>query len=615
MCGIFAYSGPRDVKKVLIEGLKNLEYRGYDSAGVAFFNGGHVHRSRVCGGVSELEKKTQALSCKSSLGIGHTRWATHGAPLEKNAHPHHSRFTYVVHNGVIENEQEIKKIIKAKNFSSDTDTELIPHLIDHFCEKEKLDFLQSTLRSIPLLKGSYAVVAINEERADEMIAFKSGPPLILCKDGNNEFFISSDLQAIGKKTFEILFLEDKEVLFLKKNQFQIFNFQGKKIDRKFKKYSSQKTYNGKGNYPHFMLKEILEQPQALTNLISNHIDKNHQEFGFKLSKGNEKEFESLIRNSSEILILACGSSYYSALFAKYFLESIGKMKINVEMASEFIYRKAFVSEKTLSLFISQSGETADILTALKQIKARGLKSLCLCNVKDSSLDRKTDFSLSMEAGPEVAVASTKTFSNSLIALSFLAFYLAKVKGHLDLKEEHSFVKALLALPSYIEKVLHCDQFFLTLMEKLKNFKTFFYLGRGAYYPIALEGALKLKEIAYLHAEAYPSGEMKHGPLAMIDKETAVLVLLPYSGVLYKKSLINLKEARSRGACIFSIGGREGDSDLKKNSDEHLLLPESHELFHPLLTLIPLQLMAYFISKSYGYNVDRPRNLAKSVTVE
>lgn len=614
MCGIFAYSGPRNVTEVLIEGLKGLEYRGYDSAGVAFFESGRVQRLRVCGGVNELKKKIQSLDHKNSLGIGHTRWATHGAPAEKNAHPHHSHFIYVVHNGVIENAEEIKQIIDPKNLLSDTDTELIPHLIHHFCKTENLDFLQSVFKSIHWMKGSYAVVVINEKQPDEIIAFKSGPPLILCK-GDNEFFISSDPQAVTQQGVEMIFLEDEEVLHLKKNKFQIFNFKAEKVSRKFKKYSFQEVDKDKGNHPHFMIKEILEQPQSLTRLMNSHIDKNKQEIIFKLSKGSEKDFNKLFKSSPELTILACGSSYYSAVFAKYFLEDIGKIRVNVEMASEFIYRESFISKGSPVLFISQSGETADILTAFKQTEKLGLKSLSLCNVKDSSLDRKTDFSLSMSAGPEVAVASTKSFSASLMALSLFAFHLAKLKGNLDSKQEQDFVQQILALPSLMEKVLHCDQFFLKIMKKLKSFKAFFYLGRGLYYPIALEGALKLKEIAYLHAEAYPSGEMKHGPLAMIDKSTAVVALLPYSGTIYKKSLINLKETQSRGACIISIGGREGDEELKNVSDYHLPLPESHKLFHPLLTLIPLQVMAYYISRSYGYNADRPRNLAKSVTVE
>lgn len=614
MCGIFAYSGPRNVTEALIKGLKKLEYRGYDSAGLAFFNGDHIRRFRVCGGVDELEKKIRGVSNYSSLGIGHTRWATHGAPSEKNAHPHHFHSVYVVHNGVIENMEEIKQIIGEKTFSSDTDTEVIPHLIHHFCEMENVDFLTGVFKSLPFLKGSFAVAVVNEEQPGEIIAFKSGPPLVLCK-GKNEFFISSDLQALNQEDIEMIFLEDEELLHIKGDRFQIFDFHGKKIVREFKKHSPTPSVSGKGPHPHFMIKEILEQPHTLARLMDGHIDKHKEEIVFRLAKGNEKEFNGLFKASSELVILACGSSYHSALFARYILEDLARLRVHVEVASEFIYRKIFIPKRTPVFFISQSGETADILTALKQTEQMGLKNLSLCNVKDSSLQRKSNFVLSMEAGPEQAVASTKTFSASLMALSLLAFHLAKIKAVLDRDREQDFVRQVLALPSYMEKVLHCDQFFLEIMEKLKNFKAFFYLGRGVYYPIALEGALKLKEVAYLHAEAYPSGEMKHGPLAMIDKHTAVVALLPHKGLLYQKSLINLKEAKSRGACIITIGGKTEDSELKNLSDEHLSLPQSHAWLHPLLALIPLQMMAYYVSRSYGYNADRPRNLAKSVTVE
>ena len=686
MCGIFAYSGPRNVTEVLIKGLKALEYRGYDSAGVAFFNKNKISRFRVCGGVSELETQmpvTLKKFSKSStsknqqdlyLGIGHTRWATHGAPNKKNAHPHQANFIYVVHNGVIENTDEIKQIIRFKKLLSDTDTELIPHLIHHF--SQQCDLLQSVIKSVKCIKGSYAVVAIDERQPKEMIAFKSGPPLVLCQ-GDNEFFISSDPQAVDKKISHIIFLEDEEILHLKNNNFKIFNFKGEKVFRKWTHFVKAKTNSDKGQHPHFMIKEILEQPDCLKRLIFKHIDKNKKQVLLKLLKGSEKEFNTLIKKVTEINILACGSSYYSALFAKYFLEQLSSIRVNVEIASEFIYRQPFISKQALQLFISQSGETADILTALKQIQQRGLKSLSLCNVESSSLNRKTDFCLSMEAGPEVAVASTKSFSASLMSLAFFSFYFSKIKGYQDfdflksvkdqitgnsqteeqnqqtgenqtegqnqqakkdqqanknqtegqnkdkylskkqdlLKQEQEFSQHCLALPAFVEKALKTDQFFLEIMEKLKSFKAFFYLGRGPYYPIALEGALKLKEVAYLHAEAYPSGEMKHGPLAMIDKNTAVIALLPPEGVLYKKSLISLKETRSRGACIISIGGCKEDKELKKLSHYLLTLPKSHKLLHPALCLIPLQMMAYYISRSYGYNADRPRNLAKSVTVE
>ena len=614
MCGIFAYSGSRNVTEVLIQGLTKLEYRGYDSAGIAFFDKNSLQRLRVRGGVKGLKNKTQSLSNKGGLGMGHTRWATHGPPSEKNAHPHHSDSIYVVHNGVIENVTEIKQMIPNNKIISETDTELIAHLISYFHQSKKLSFLDSVLKSAPLLKGSFAVVCMHAKKPEEIIAFKSGPPLILAKQ-EKDLFISSDLHALEGEG-EALFLEEEEILYLKGRQFQIFNFKGKKIKRAFKKISKKSSSpldSSKGKHPHFMIKEILEQPLVLSQIIAHHIDTSSKKLVFKSSKGRQTELKKLLQDSSEILILACGSSYYAGLFAKYFLEDIAKIKVSVEMASEFIYKKTVVLPHTLAVFISQSGETADILTALQQTKRMGLKSLCFCNVQNSSLERKTNFCVSLLAGKEIAVASTKSFFASVFSLSLFAFFIAKAKG--GLKEEKKIIANLLSLPGHSKKVLGCDQFFLEIMEKLKSFKTFLYLGRGLYYPMALEGALKLKEIAYLHAEAYPSGEMKHGPLAMIDKKTAVVALLPAGGILYQKSLTNLREAKSRGAYLISIGGKAKDSELRALSDSFLSLPAKHDFTGSLLSIIPLQMMAYYLSRSFGYNVDQPRNLAKSVTVE
>jgi len=610
MCGIFAYSGSKKTDKILIQGLKNLEYRGYDSAGVAFFEDNKIKRYRVCGGVEELEKHIPSSLAKRELGIGHTRWATHGRPSKINAHPHKAGSVYVVHNGVIENADQIKSRISAKSLVSETDTELIALMIDFFMQSENLDFFKAILKSLPLLKGSYAVVTLCGQNPKEMIAFKSGPPLILAKK-DRDFFISSDWQALEDE-LEVLFLEDEEILLLKDNQIQIFNFKGDPIQRDFQKKSKKKEpATQKGKHPHFMIKEILEQPEVFSSLITTHLDLNKSQIDLKLSKGSLEALNQSLKNSSQLLILACGSSYFTGLFAKYVLEDLAGLSVQVEVASEFIYRKAHLLSKTSVLFISQSGETADILTAFKQIEKENLTSLSLCNVANSTLDRKSHFSLNMQAGKELAVASTKSFSASLLSLIFLAFHIKKIKYEINEKEESDFIKELLKLPFLIKPLLNSGNFFLEIMEELKNCKNFFYLGRGFYYPIALEGALKLKEIAYLHAEAYPSGEMKHGPLAMIDKNTLLLALLPPESLLYQKSLTNIKEALSRGARLIAIGGEK-----KLKESQHLLkLPKTHPLLHPLLSLIPLQMMAYYISRSYGYNADRPRNLAKSVTVE
>ncbi len=645
MCGIFAYSGSRSVPDILIEGLKKLEYRGYDSSGLAFFHQNHIKHFRVCGGVSKLENLLDQNSYKGHLGIGHTRWATHGSPSKENAHPHKASSIYVVHNGVIENESELRRKVDSSLLTSETDTELIAHLISNFYEKERPDLLKSVLKVTELLKGSYAVVALCEEKPEELIAFKKGPPLMLCK-GKGDYFISSDPYVSGEYSNQVLFLDDEEVLYLKKDQFEVFNFQGKKIKKEFETVDYNQSLSEKKGYPHFMLKEIFEQPHCISRALSSYLDKDKQTLNLKVSKGSQKDFDALFEKNSQILIVACGSSYYAGLFAKYIIESIVPIRVDVEMASEFIYRKSFIPKGTPVLSISQSGETADILTALKQVEERGLESISLCNVKGSTLDRKTKYSLYMEAGKEVGVASTKTFSSSLVVLSLLGMHISKIKKHLPVDKEKEWIKDLLSLPAYMKEVLNCDKFFMETVETFKKFSGFFYVGRGLYYPIALEGALKLKEIAYLHAEAYPSGEMKHGPLAMIDENIVAVVLLPSGGKLYEKTLTNLKEIKARGAYIIGLGGASKEEELEKLAssqfaekngsnqitekngsnnntmgeleklcDHQMVLPKINHLFHPILSLIPLQMMAYSISRSYGYDADRPRNLAKSVTVE
>ena len=633
MCGIFAYSGPSDPTDLLLDGLKDLEYRGYDSAGLAFFDqAGRVRRLRVCDGVKALSQKVKQQNIQSSpcgLGIAHTRWATHGPPSEKNAHPHRFGSVYAVHNGVIENEAEIKSLIKPKRLLSDTDTELIPCLIDHFRQTEGLDFLQSALKTARKLKGAFAVALIDEQNPGHLLAFKMGPPLVFGRNVKRACFIASDPGALASCADKMIILEDEELLEIKGQDFKFFNFKGSRRSKRFQKHLQEPQKANKGRFPHFMLKEIFEQPEVIRRLIQTHRPLFNEkqlspapakktragEVSLQLEKGSLKDLNSAFKKAPEILILACGSSWHAGLWAKYILEEWAGVKVSVETASEFVYRKSALLQDSLALFISQSGETADILSALKITSQKKLKSLSLCNVAHSSLERKTDFSLKMMAGPEIAVAATKSFSASLVLLSFLSSHLCHLKGLLPSAEQKLLLKELSALPDMIHKLLSQDKFFLKIMQQLKKFKKFFYLGRGPYYPLALEGALKLKEIAYLHAEAWPAGEMKHGPLAMIDSQSLVTVLLPSKGDLYKKSLINLKEAKARGASIISIGGNPRDKAIEASSSAYMPLPETHSALKPLLALPLLQMMAYYIARSYGYNVDRPRNLAKSVTVE
>lgn len=614
MCGIFAYSGSQDIKHTLISGLKDLEYRGYDGAGIAFYSKNNIHRVRASD-VKKLETKSKLLNYTGSLGIGHTRWATHGRAIEKNTHPQQAHSLYVVHNGIIENYQDIKTCIKAKNFKSDTDTEVLPHLIHYFMKTQNISFLKSIFKTVKKLEGSYSAVVLNKKDPDTMIAFKSGPTLLFCKSDKG-FIISSDPQTISKDVKQIYFLKDEQIVYIKKDKFQFYNFQGKKISVKFQNHYFVKNAKQKNKYSHFMLKEISEQPKVLRQLALKHIHKDQKKIQLKLTKGNQNTFDSILKKSKDLLIIGCGSSYNAALFAKYIFEDITNIKVTTEIASEFIYKNNISKHrKSLVLLISQSGETADILTALKQLKKYRMNTLSLCNVNNSTLDRDTDFTLNMEAGPEISVASTKTFLASLTSLLYFAIYFAQLQKQIKAQQVRLIIPSLITLPTHIEALLSYNQFFQNATKTLKKFKNFFYLGRGCHYPIALEGALKLTEIAYLDARAYPSGEMKHGPLAMIDKNTLVINVTPCSGILYKKSLINIIEAKTRGARIMSIGGKSKDKELKKISNYFLPVPESHPYIQAIYSLIPLQIMAYHISKSLNRNVDKPRNLAKSVTVE
>lgn len=618
MCGIFAYIGPRPPQEALMEGLKKLEYRGYDSSGIAFFEGEKIQTVKALGDISHLQERVQKNSLHSktntlqkmnppvSLGMGHTRWATHGPPTEENAHPHQGGPVYVIHNGVIENEQSLRGMLSGIRFQSQTDSELIAHLINSYYQKKGKSFLTAVLKAKQFLKGSYAVVTLCETEPETLIAFKNGPPLILCR-GEKELFLSSDPHAVFGSAHQVLFLEDGDTLFLKEQKWRVFNSEGKKVKRAFSKLDLKENLSEKKGYPHFMLKEIFEQPQVIRKSISSHT----QNGKFYFSKENNETFKTLISNTKEIVIIACGSSYHAGLYGRYIIENLSGIKVSVEIASEFIYRDPVILPYTTLFFISQSGETADTLSALKWSKKKGINSISLCNVQNSTLDRLSDYSLFMDAGQEIGVASTKSFMASLMSLSLFAVQLAQLKNKLN--KEKVLLSALLSLPSYMEQALSYDKFFLSVTGRLKKFKGFFYLGRGPYHPIALEGALKLKEIAYTHAEGYPAGEMKHGPLALIDENMAVVALLPPAGSkLYEKTLVNLKETKSRGAFLIAVGEGEEVSAL---CNYHLPLQEIHPFFHPLLSIIPLQMMAYFISRELGYNADKPRNLAKSVTVE
>lgn len=612
MCGIVGYLGDKNPKDVLVEGLRTLEYRGYDSAGVAILDHGHFKRVRVEGKLTNLSNRLSDETFSGHLGIAHTRWATHGPPIEKNAHPHHHDGVVLVHNGIIENYVDLKKELGngGSVFESDTDSELVVHLISKEVKKTG-DLLKAVQNVLPRLEGAYSIVAVWDGQPDRFVAFKKGPPLIF-GFGKEEMLVASDVQAIVPHTKRIVHLEDEQILLALKDEFQIFDAQGNQLSIAPREITWTTEKAEKGGHPHFMMKEIFEQPRAVAQALQPHVDVTHHSVEMKFSGKGEITVEEL-KDFERIFIVACGTSYYAGLVGEYMIERLAGLPVECDIASEFRYRYPVLPKNSLFISISQSGETADTLAAVRLAKASGAKILSICNVPESSIDREAHASLRMSAGVEVGVASTKAFTATLTLLSLLSLQIAKAVGKLKPDEENHYVEELLGTPSRMETVLAFDSYFAEASETLKTHKGFLYLGRGVHYPIALEGALKLKELAYMHAEGYAAGEMKHGPLALIDREMAVVVLAP-KDELYEKTLSNLEEARARGGNIISIGSL-GDPRLEELSEHYLALPEASWFTLPLLEVIPLQLLSYHVADSLGHDVDQPRNLAKSVTVE
>ncbi len=622
MCGIIGYLGDKKVSEVLLKGLKALEYRGYDSAGVAIANADTVTRLRAPGKLVNLEKIVSEIKPLGRMGIGHTRWATHGKATEENAHPHSSENIYLVHNGIIENYYELKSSLKEEGFTftSETDSELIAHLYCKFMnggvsvnERSKSkcsDFLEATLKVKSMLKGAFAVLAIDKNQPDVMIGFKHGPPLLLARSKtSDEYFFASDALALIEDADEVHYLNDGEIAVVESKKIDLLNEKLEFIKPTWTKLSWNPEQVSKHGYEHFMLKEIYEQPIAFKNAISPHIT-DQQKIRIDPSSGLNSD---ILKDVSRLFIVACGTSYYAALYAKYAIEKYSGIPVEVDIASEFRYREPCLPKDSLLMVLSQSGETADTLAALRLAKDLDVKTISLCNSKASTIDRESDYKLYMNSGPEIGVASTKAFTSSLGVLSVLALFLAKTVGRLDEKTEEGFITSLLSLPSKMEAALAYDTYFEKASKSFRNFKGYLYMGRGSHYPIALEGALKMKELAYKHAEGYAAGEMKHGPLALIDEDMLIFMLCP-SDFLYEKTLSNLEEAKARGGYIVSVGTAD-DEKLKEVSDQYLSLPEADELTTPMLEVLPVQLLAYHVSKAMGHDVDQPRNLAKSVTVE
>lgn len=627
MCGIVGYLGPQNPKDIIVNGLKKLEYRGYDSAGVAILHEGRTKRVRALGKLKALEEKLNFEEFDGHIGIGHTRWATHGKPSERNAHPHQVRGINLVHNGIIENYMEIREELKSQgaDITSDTDSELVAHLIANEIEETK-DLYKAVEKTLDKIRGAFSILVMWEEEPDRLIAFKDGPPLVVGL-AETEVFVASDVQALIQYTKKFVYLEDREIVNIKGVDVKFLSANGYPIQKKSVDLNWNPEMVEKQGYKHYMLKEIYEQPRAVAAAIEPHVDAetftvtlknvgfnhNPQQLTDLDSSADWKKTQEIFKDIERVFFIACGTSSYAGQVGKYLIEQLAKVPVEVDIASEFRYRHPVIPPKSLVVTISQSGETADTLAAIRLAKELGAMTLSICNVRNSTIDREAHGHLYMNSGPEIGVASTKAFTSTLAVLNCLAISMARSRGAMPEGEEKDLVRSLLAVPSQMEGVLAYDKYFEEAASALKTYRGFLYLGRGTSFPIAMEGALKLKELAYMHAEGYAAGEMKHGPLALIDDRMAIVMVAP-TDHLYEKTISNLEEARARGGKVISIGTGD-NSKLKEISEYYLALPKSHWTTHAMLSVIPLQLMAYHLASNLGYDVDQPRNLAKSVTVE
>jgi glucosamine--fructose-6-phosphate aminotransferase (isomerizing) len=615
MCGIVGAVAKTNIVPTLIEGLRRLEYRGYDSAGIAL-NNGHLHRLRTTGRVAELSKLADEQHFSGDVGIAHTRWATHGAPSERNAHPHFSGETpkvAVVHNGIIENHEVLRQRLQEAGFefSSDTDTEVIAHLISSHL-RENPDLFEAVCRSVGELRGAYAIAVMEEARPERLIVCRNGAPLLLGL-GENGIYAASDASALLQVTRRMIYLEEGDVAELRQDGYRIVNcrYDGARTEVARAVQESELTNEAVelGPYAHFMQKEIFEQPGVVANTLEMVL--NAQSISPRLFG---TEAENIFKNTRSILILACGTSYHAGIVARYWLETMVGIPCNVEIASEYRYRNPAVGADTLIVGISQSGETADTLAALSYARSLGHRhSLAICNVAESALVRQTDLRFLTRAGPEIGVASTKAFTTQLAALMLLTMTLAKLNGKLSGESERQMIAALRHLPVALQHSLQVEPQVKAWAEKFAGKRHALFLGRGMHYPIALEGALKLKEISYIHAEAYAAGELKHGPLALVDKDMPVVAIAPNDALL-EKLKSNLQEVRARGGELYVFA--DADSHIQESEGVHIIrLAEHAGLLSPILHTIPLQLLAYHVALQKGTDVDKPRNLAKSVTVE
>ena len=608
MCGIVGYIGDKDVSSVLMSGLWKLEYRGYDSSGIAVIDDGDLKVRKSFGKLMQLQELLQREPVGGSLGIGHTRWATHGEPSDQNAHPQTdcNGKIAVVHNGIIENYYTLKEeLIKRRHiFKSTTDTEVIAHLVE---EEFRGDLKEAVLKAVEKLKGSFAIAVISEDQPDRIVAYRKGSPLIIGL-GRNENLLASDIPAVIGHTKEVVILEDDEMAVLKKDGVEFYTKDGERIEKQVQEVPWKPDDMDKGGFPHYMLKEIYEQPEVIRRNISLRIRNK------KIDLGENFNFtpDELAR-VNRIIIQACGTSWHAGYIGKYLLEDIARVHTEVDISSEFRYRNPVVNGETLVIAISQSGETADTLAGIREAKAKFLKILSIVNVLGSTIARESDGVIYINAGPEIGVASTKAFTAQVFNVYMFTLYLARLKWTIQKEEMLKRLSELEGLPDAIERILKRDDVIRGIAERFKDKKHFIFLGRGINYPTALEGALKLKEISYIHATGYPAGELKHGPLALVDENMPVVAIATRSSV-YEKMLNNLEEVKSRGGVVISVV-TEGDERAKAVSDYTIEVPDVPEYLSPIVNAVPLQLLAYHIAALNGRDVDKPRNLAKSVTVE
>src|SRR5947209_5067564 len=626
MCGIVGYVGKKRVVTVIIDGLKKLEYRGYDSAGIAVGgngNAGELQVRRAEGKLRNLEEAIRLKPLHGSYGIGHTRWATHGRPTEENAHPHRdcTGKIVVVHNGIVENYLSLKKklIEEGHKFSTETDTEIIAHLVEKYSANSgnghRVPLEDAVRRAVKDLTGVFALAVISTDDPNKIVAARNGPPAVIGL-GNDEYFVASDIPAILYHTRDLFFLADGDLAVITPGGVKLTDFSGRPIERQVQHITWDPIMAEKGGFKHFMLKEIYEQPRAVRDTSIGRVSLDSGKVFLEEMEISEAEFKAL----DKINLAACGTSWHAGLVGKFMIEQLARVPVEVDYASEYRYRDPIISPKTLTLVITQSGETADTIAAQREAKAKGSKTLAICNVVGSMIAREAAGVVFTHAGPEIGVASTKAFTAQLTALFLFALYLGRLRGMVSAEQARAYLTELNRLPSKLETLLTRDEDCEDLAKQYQRSQDFLFLGRGIHYPIALEGALKLKEISYIHAEGYPAGEMKHGPNALIDENLPVVIIAtrdpndPASVLRYEKTLSNMKEVKARSGVVIAIA-TEGDQDIHESADHVIFVPETTELLLPILEVVPLQLLAYHIAVRRGCDVDQPRNLAKSVTVE